>query len=168
MSFAPGSDWESDLDFEPAQPDHHIGGGGDPAILSVGFGPVFTTDLGDPPLHATGAPDFDYGGTIDQRYQAIRAMPADGPAIGGARWCLFFGRPTPPEVSFATRVSAIIPAGAEMGSLEDHLGPGHELGGLPAAGLSIGPGFACQQRRSRLGHVPERWDTSPSTRISSS
>jgi hypothetical protein len=118
ISFAPSSDWVSDADFEPAQPDHNIGGGGDPAVLSVGFGQAFTTDLGDPPLHADGSPDFSYGGIIDQRYQAIRAMGADGPAIGGARWCLFFGRLTPPEVSFATRVSAVIPAGAEMGSLE--------------------------------------------------
>ncbi len=78
---------------------------------------MFTTDLGDPPLGMSGARDFSYGGIIDQRYQAIRSMSADGPAAGGARWCLFFGRPTPSAVSFAARVSAVMPAGSEMGGI---------------------------------------------------
>jgi hypothetical protein len=41
-------------------------------------------------------------------------MGSEEPASGGVRWCLFFDHPTPDAVSFAARVSAVVPAGAVM------------------------------------------------------
>jgi hypothetical protein len=118
MEFSPGSDWSGAADHEPAQPDRHIGGGGDPPIRSVGFGPIYATDLGSPPSRVDGSPDLGYGGVIDQRWAAWRTMGGEEPASGGVRWCLFFDHPTPEEVSFATRVSAFVPAGGTMGGVE--------------------------------------------------
>ena len=118
IEFAPGSGWPGAEDLEPSEPQQHIGGGGDPAIRSVGFGRSTPPTSGHRRCGPTGRPTCHFGGVINQRWSALRTMGDEAPATGGVRWCLFFDHPTPDDVSFATRVSAVVPAGSELGSID--------------------------------------------------